>query len=303
MWGPRSARLSYALLFLMCAGSASSCQETIFDPTLFSRPPSARNEGSSKHNSFEEREEAEEPREDEIRTDRDAFTPATRTVGRGLGILESSYSFIDNRGGTGKHSLPELLIRYGATDRLELRFGWNYEVGGGANVATGQSVGESDPAKAGISRESRFLYGVKAQITERSQFLPESCLIVHGYTTLGETQTSTFSAGYVFGWELPAKWRWDTAVRFATVQEANEHFREWAPSTVLRVPLSERWQVHAEYFGLISDGREQNFSRHFFSPGAHYLITSNFEVGVRVGWGLNDQSARFFSNVGFGWRF
>ena len=40
-----------------------------------------------------------------------------------------------------------------------------------------------------------------------------------------------------------------------------------------------------------------------FSPGDHYLITENLEIGVRVGWGLNEQSARFFSNAGLGWRF
>jgi hypothetical protein len=32
-------------------------------------------------------------------------------------------------------------------------------------------------------------------------------------------------------------------------------------------------------------------------------VTENLEVGVRVGWGLNDQTPRFFSNVGFGWRY
>ena len=39
-------------------------------------------------------QDAERP---EIETDRDAFTPATSTVGKSLTILESSYSFIDNR--------------------------------------------------------------------------------------------------------------------------------------------------------------------------------------------------------------
>jgi hypothetical protein len=32
-------------------------------------------------------------------------------------------------------------------------------------------------------------------------------------------------------------------------------------------------------------------------------ITPDLEVGVRVGWGLNDQSARFFVNAGVGLRF
>jgi hypothetical protein len=35
----------------------------------------------------------------------------------------------------------------------------------------------------------------------------------------------------------------------------------------------------------------------------HYLVTPNLELGLRVGWGLNDQTARFFSNVGIGLRF
>jgi hypothetical protein len=61
--------------------------------------------------------------------------------------------------------------------------------------------------------------------------------------------------------------------------------------------------VHAEYFSIFSTDKAEEFTRHFFSPGAHYLITPDVEVGVRVGWGLNDQSTRFFTNVGFGWRF
>jgi hypothetical protein len=102
---------------------------------------------------------------------------------------------------------------------------------------------------------------------------------------------------------LPNRWRWDSAIRYALAGENGDHFNVWAPSTVLRIPLGERWGVHAEYFGLFSDGKAGDFVRHYFSPGFRYLITPNLEVGARVGWGLNEQSARFFSNVGFGWRF
>ena len=44
-------------------------------------------------------------------------------------------------------------------------------------------------------------------------------------------------------------------------------------------------------------------SRAFFSPGTHYLLTPNLELGVRIGWGITDDAPRFFSNVGIGWRF
>ena len=54
---------------------------------------------------------------------------------------------------------------------------------------------------------------------------------------------------------------------------------------------------------IFSANKADEFNHQYFSPGIHYLVTPDLEVGVRVGWGLNDQSARFFSNVGFGLRF
>jgi hypothetical protein len=84
-------------------------------------------------------------------------------------------------------------------------------------------------------------------------------------------------------------------LRYATATGGDDHFIIWAPSTVLRVPVDEHWGVHAEYFGEFAQQAQTNF--------VHYLVTDNLEVGVRVGWGLNDQTSRFFTNVGFGWRF
>jgi hypothetical protein len=72
---------------------------------------------------------------------------------------------------------------------------------------------------------------------------------------------------------------------------------------VLKIPIGEKWNAHVEYFGLFSANRDHDFVKQCIRPGLHYLMTPNFEVGVRVGWGLNEQSARFFSNAGVGWRF
>jgi hypothetical protein len=43
---------------------------------------------------------------DEIETDRDSFTPATTTAGRGRLVTEFAYSFIDNRTVKETHSVP-----------------------------------------------------------------------------------------------------------------------------------------------------------------------------------------------------
>lgn len=242
----------------------------------------------------------------EIETDRDSFTPATTTAGKGRLIFESAYSFIDNRGVKETHSFPELLFRYGLTERLELRLGWNYEVGGaGSDVSGSGSAEDVDFFSPGrLERETNLSYGLKYLLSEQRRWLPGSSVILQGSTpTSGEGNDTQFTGTYVFGWELPNRWKLDGALRYGTGSEKEDRFNIWAPSAVLKVPVGERVNVHAEYFGLFSQGKEGEFVRHFVSPGAHYLITDDLEVGVRVGWGLNGQSARFFVNAGLGWRF
>jgi hypothetical protein len=248
------------------------------------------------------------PEADEIETDRDSFTPATGTAGRQRLIAEAAYSFVDNRRLKETHSVPELLLRYGLTDRVELRLGWNYEVGGEGAEVTGAESGEGEAARLGrLVRETTLSYGLKLGLTEQSGWVPRSAIILQGFTpTGGSAGTSTATqlvATYAAGWELPNRWRFDAAVRYGTGSEKGDRFGTWAPSAVLRVPVGERWAVHGEYFGLFTTGRATNSTQHFFSPGVHCLVTPNLEVGVRLGWGLNDQSPRFFSNVGLGWRF
>ncbi|MBX7166294.1 MAG: transporter [Pirellulales bacterium] len=237
---------------------------------------------------------------EEFETDRDAFTPATNTVAPRENLLESSYSFIDNRFGPESHSVPELLVRHGLTERFELRAGWNYEVGGGGTVSGGEVGGEDFVAE----QESRVLYGGKYQLSDQSGWTPRSSLIVQGYTpTSGPSNASTITLGEAWGWEFANGWRWDSAFRFGTGFDEGDYLNQWAPSTVLRIPFGERWNAHAEYFGIMSSHAASDFSHHFASFGGHFLVTPNIELGMRFGFGLNEQSARYFNNVGIGWRF
>jgi hypothetical protein len=288
-------------LALLALASRGTAQELPPPPQLSSsdlllggeEAPMRGPEGEEKENRFE----------DHIETDRDAFTPTTKTVERGRLTVESSYSFEDNRGTPETHSFPELLLRYGVTDRIELRLGCNYEVGGVSSAVAGTEVIEPTEG-TGLAREFNVLYGLKVRVSKQDGWIPDSSLIVQGLTpTSGESNTTKLNTAYVFGWKLPNRWRLDSALRFETDSDAGNHFEIWAPSVVLRVPIGQRWQVHAEYFGLFSEGKQDEFNRHFFSPGGHFLITPNWEVGVRVGWGLNEQASRFFSNVGIGYRF
>lgn len=247
--------------------------------------------------------EPEDPFEEHLETDRDAFTPSTVTVNPGRFLIESSYSFIDNRRAADTNSFPELVVRYGLAERFELRLGWNYEVGGGGNVVS-SIEGEEGLEGRGIERESRALYGFKWRINDQTGWIPESSFLAQGFTpTTGDATATEAALTYVWGWKLPRDWKLDAGIRYASSTDRDDDFAIWNPSVALRVPLDDRLGVHAEYFGGIPHGRVGGQAQHFFSPGLRYLITPDLEIGFRVGWGLNDASARFFSNAGIGWRF
>lgn len=249
-----------------------------------------------------ERQESEgEEESEEIETDRDSFTPSTNVVSRGRLVVESSYSFIDNRVGPETHSFPELLFRYGWNDHLELRLGWNYEIGGVNSILTGNVPGQQ-PIES--EEGSRLLYGIKRFLTEQDGLRPTSSVIIQGSTpTHGESNLTFLSVTPVAGWKFRNETEWDFATRFSTSGELDDRFNIWSPSTVIKAPFGERAKAHIEYFGVFTDGRTEETNQHFISPGVHYLLTPDLELGWRVGWGLNDQSPNFFVNFGIGRQF
>jgi hypothetical protein len=239
--------------------------------------------------------------EEPLETDRDAYTPSTRLAGKGRLIVESAYSFLDNRDVPDTHSFPEMYLRYGLTERIELRLGWNYEVGGRSTAVSGALTGETGEVEPRVEHASFLFYGIKLAMTAQDRLVPESAFMVQGLTpTSGAGTTTEIVLDYVFGWKLTNDWKIDSSMRVVTASPTGA---VWSPSTVLRIPLGDRWGVHAEYFGQFSQDHTPVFVHHFFSPGVRYLVTPDFELGVRVGVGLNEQTTTFFANVGFGYRF
>jgi hypothetical protein len=141
-------------------------------------------------------------------------------------------------------------------------------------------------------------------LSEQDGWRPGNAVIVQGSTPTGGEETDTeLSASYVLGWTLSNRWVWDSAIRYSTASLEEDSFEVWAPSTVLKIPLGQQWNAHLEYFGVFTANRADETAQHFISPGIHYLITSDLEIGMRAGWGLNHEAPNFFSNVGLGWRY
>lgn len=238
----------------------------------------------------------------DLGTDRDAFTPNTHCVAPGTVLVEASQVFIDNRTGLPTNNYPESLFRIGATDWLEWRFGANYGIGSQGTVVTSVEVGEGT-LDGSTLYESSLLYGFKMNGSRQDGIVPESCFIMEGSTpTYGDVFGTVPVATGVAGWELPNGWRLDTAIRYAYSEGLVGWFSRWTPSAVLRMPVTERLEVHAEWFGSYTTGTSDPTSQPYASPGFHVMITRNLEMGLRVGWAMASDTAPFFSDAGLGWR-
>ena len=238
----------------------------------------------------------------DLGTDRDAFTPCTHCVAPGTVLVEASHVYIDTIAGPPTNNYPESLFRIGASDWFEWRIGANYGVGSQGNIVTSVEIGEGT-LDGSTLYESSLLYGFKVNLTSQDGLRPQSCLIMEGCTpAYGDVFGTVPVATGVAGWELPNGWRLDTAIRYAYAEGLAAWFSRWSPSTVLRVPLSDRLEVHTEWFGSYSVGIHDTNSQPFVSPGFHVMVTQRLELGLRVGWGLAADAAPFFSDAGLGWR-
>lgn len=242
----------------------------------------------------------------DLHTDRDAFTPSTRTVAPAAPLVETSYVYIDNPVGFPTNNYPELLLRVGTNDWFEWRLGVNYGVGSQGNVVTSVEVGDGT-LDGSTLYETSILYGCKVKTSAQAGLRPDSCLIVEATTpAYGNVFGTSPVATFVTGWELPMGfatageelWRIDAAIRYAYAEGLVDWFSRWTPSVVMRMPVTDRWEIHGEWFGNYTSGLTDNTVTPFFSPGTHYMLTKHVEIGLRVGWGLTADAAPFFSDAG-----
>jgi hypothetical protein len=239
-----------------------------------------------------------------IETDRNSYTFSRQTLPIGQTIAEASFSYINIAKEGPKYSYPELMMRYGLTDDIEFRFGYNFENEKGSENPESQVVN-----KFGINAQQQAFYGFKFQLTEQlpgKERIPDSAFMIIGRLPIGsEEKHGQIGLGYAFGWELPNHMNFDGALKFGTERFQGDDYFSWSPSTVLKIPLDadEKWFTQVEYFGLFFSSFKTNFALNFIDTGLHYFITKNWEIGTMIGCGINDSARGIFVNFGSGIRY
>ena len=297
------------LLFTLCsfgcllpaanANGACSCQRCAEEePFLkFLDDFCGRGRGPTARNPYEER----------IETDRHDFTQSTKTVGYGVVQFEAGYSYFQKNEelDTEKsHTTPELMLRYGLTEDIEFRLRWNY---------AWRFFAEEDD----VDGAEDLRWAFKLGMTEQRGWIPESALEVRFTVPTGGTAWTTerveFGLDYIYGWELTETVAFYGSTGFGTdaladfgylpEEPAGDRFIAWTESVAVGWEMSERNTAYAEFFGVFTDGLEEDVNPVFFNIGLDHYMTDNLVVDFRVGMGLDDDAEDFFAGVGGGYRY
>ena len=295
------------------AYSFSDRNEAASTPGFFRQGDFSQSEGFSFESAneresefeFENESEGESERE-RIETERHDFTQSTTVVGRGITQLEFGYTFFQSTGESeveDSHATPELLIRFGLTEKLEFRLRYN-EV---------WQFGDED-----LAGSEDIHWAFKVRTSDQLGWRPESALEIRATAPTGGIDFSTdeveFGLDYIYGWKINPRVEIYGSSGFSTnalgefafrpSAPADEEFMLYTQSVAIGTELTERCTAYTEFFGLFTDGFEDDEERPvFFKVGLDYYLSDNVVLDVRAGTGLNADAEDLFFGMGGAFRF
>ncbi len=259
-----------------------------------------------------------------INTDRPDFTDATYSVGKGVTIIESGYTFRSVRDHEAKvnqtrRSIPEVLVRYGLTDEFELRMKWNgYAMSDIHDGATGfrQQIFGGDDLYLAFKYEMKQQAGWSPMLT-----LLSGSTVPTGTNGVSSNAMQPF-VNVVAGWGI-RRWLYlkaSTGVDWqrisistligggstplaTTVIDQRDYIVVYHNSVSLLYQATKRVGGFIEFFNLCTTNAVDNRPANYVDTGLFIYATPNVQWDVRYGKRLSDRIDEFFAGAGFSVRF
>ncbi|QDV33288.1 transporter [Tautonia plasticadhaerens] len=247
-----------------------------------------------------------------INTDRPSFTPSNATVPAGRLQVESGYTFSHDLTRTSRndeHLFPELAVRLGLKDWLELRTFW-----------AGQTYSRTNRRADGalLSRNdgpTNFLAGFKWKLSDQDRWIPEAALITDlAIPTSGTSPNSSDGIEPVlfllYGWKLTDRFTLAGSTGLTTVFDRgvadaplDDAFEQFSQSLIGFLSVRERVTLFSEWFVLARTNSAVKLPQHFMDGGILYQPTPNIQLDLRAGFGLGDHPTDFFAGAGLSFRY
>jgi len=234
-----------------------------------------------------------------MQSDRPDAAFSSVNVPRGRLQLEMAYTYTHDRSEGANfrsHSFPELDVRYGLLEWLELRMG---------NNLTSEGV----PGQYDSGAQDTIL-GLGINLTQQKKLVPESRIIVQMAVPTG---ASAFTADevlpgaiYAYCWDVTEKLSFagTTSVNRAR-DPSGAFYTEWFQDANIGYAPNEKLSLFAEVFGFFPSGARDadTLPEYYFDTGLSYKIRPNFQWDIRAGVGLNRRADDYFIGSGLVVRF
>jgi hypothetical protein len=241
-----------------------------------------------------------------INTDRPDFTDALPTVGHRVTYIETGYNWAKDDGRFGEtrvvHTAPELLIRYGFHDRVELR------------VKTTPGIA-NDPVSGQLRLVGEHYVGLKAEVFRQRGWIPAHTLVpvvnfINGLPADGGHLVVP-ELGWVYGWQV-RKWiafRGSTGVdghpnALTFGPRPNAGFLEIWQSLSVYWHLQKNFGIHSEW-GLFAYPLAASKSERvtgFHTYGIYFYPTQELLIDIRVGDAIEPRDSSWYIGGGISFR-
>lgn len=222
-------------------------------------------------------------------------------VMRGRVQLEGGYTFVHDRiaGATiSEHVLPDLLLRVGLTDRLEVRLGWPGYLAR-SHDAPWSELPEGEVLDPNV--------GLMFDLFPQHGWIPQTAvagavpITLHGnlfamdsFQPLGQV---------LYCWELGERTALVGTTGVAQRRDPGDDYLQFQQTACLDYLLTDRLDVFAEWEMLVDHGSADDGSQHMLGGGIGYLWTDALQVSWKAGVGLDASAPDFLTGIRFALRF
>ncbi|WP_022835920.1 transporter [Salisaeta longa] len=229
-----------------------------------------------------------------ISSDRPGLGNGSAVVNQGIFQAELGYQ-LDDFDVVTLHNVGQLLLRYGVSDRIELRGGvgslgftsgsFGEEASGylGASIGAKARLAETDVARLSALASVDFPSTASGDFeTPNDRARQNLSLLFDG--ALGSNLGLTVNAGYSFFWD---------AGRF------DDRAGQWSFIPTLSTSINDQVGVYAGYAGFYTEGLNQNF----VEGGLTFLTSPNTQLDINAGLQVDDYAEYYFLGLGLAHRF
>lgn len=214
---------------------------------------------------------------------------------RGRVQLEGGWVYTyDSEGGvrTSEHALPDMLLRIGLTERLELRIGWP----GYVHTSVEDEFGRFSDGRA-LDPNVGFLLDLCPQ----QGWIPQTGVLVSVPIRLEGDPLALSSLQplnqVLYAWYPSDRLSVGGTTGFSLFDEYGDRYTQFQQSVNADYLLTERFGAFAEWTVLVDHGSDDDGAEHMLGSGLSWLCTDEVQLSWRLGVGLNERAPDFLTGV------